>query len=109
MPLGLNTLSKWTKQSAEKMGLDTKKFKITNRSSAISTLTKNGVGDQKAIKLIGHSSTNSFKPYLIQLNPEHHLHLINNLRQNKENEASASTSTQVQVQTQSAVVEKNSA
>ena len=72
----------------------------------ISTLTKNGVGHQEAIKLTGHSSTNSLKPYF-QLNPKHHLNLTNNLRKNKENEASAFTSTHVQVQTQSAVVEKN--
>lgn len=109
MPLGINSISKWTNLSAEKIGLDTKKCKITNhshRSSAISTLARKGVGDQELIKLTGHSSTNSLKPYL-QLNPEHHLKLIENLRE--EISASTTNATQVQMQTNSAIVEKNNA
>lgn len=85
-PIGLNTLSKWTKESALKIGLDAKRVKITNhshRSSAISTLAKNGVGEQQLIKLTGHASAQSLKPYL-QLDPDHHGSLIQNLRGNSE-------------------------
>lgn len=82
MPIGINSMSKWTKLSAEKIGVNTKKFKVTNhshRSSTISALAKNGVGEQEMIKLTGHSHANSLKPYL-QLDSEHHLKLIENLR-----------------------------
>lgn len=109
-------MSKWTKHSAEKIGLNTKKFKLTNhshRSSAISALAKQGVGEQEMIKLTGHSNASSLKPYLL-LDPEHHLKLIKNLRENAPKPTDfISTSVvppQVQVQTQhNAVVEKNNA
>lgn len=38
LPVGINTLSKWTKISAEKIGLDTKRLKITNHSNRATRL-----------------------------------------------------------------------
>lgn len=86
IPLGINSLAKWTKISAEKTGLDTKRNKITNhsnRSSAVSALTKQGVSEQQLIKLTGHASSHSLKPYL-QMDPKHHSDLINCMRNNEQ-------------------------
>lgn len=97
MPLGINSMSKWTKISAEKIGLETKKLKISNhshRSAAVSTLAKKGVGEQQLIKLTGHSSVHSVKPYL-QIDPEHHSNLVSSLRSTNENYNTASTSVSV--------------
>lgn len=82
-PVGKNEISKWLKKSAEKIGLDTKKRKITNhssRSSVISHLAKAGVQEQELIKITGHSTASSIKPYL-QINEEHHKGIINKIRQ----------------------------
>lgn len=81
-PLGVNNLSKWTKTSAEKIGLDTKNNKITNhshRSSAVSTLAKQGIGEQQLIKITGHSHGQSIKPYL-QLDAAHHSNMVEKMR-----------------------------
>ena len=51
----------------------------SNRSSAVSNLTKKGVCEQEVIKMTGYSSTNSLKPYL-QLDEEHHANIVNVLR-----------------------------
>lgn len=51
-----------------------KKKKITNHSSRatiISHMAKIGINEQELIKISGHSSSSSIKPYL-QLNDEHH-------------------------------------
>lgn len=88
VPVGINSISKWMKESAEKVGLDTVTKKITNhsaRSSAVSNLSKAGVGEQELIKVTGHNSASSIKPYL-QLNQEHHSNIINNLRENTQEE-----------------------
>ncbi|XP_068912445.1 uncharacterized protein [Tenebrio molitor] len=77
-PAGINELGKWLKDSAQKAGLDTKRLKITNhsaRSSAVTMLASSGIGEQELIKITGHSSGASIKPYL-QLNEEHHSRLI---------------------------------
>lgn len=100
MPIGQNQMAKWTKESAEKVGLDIKKIKITNhsmRSTAVTQLIKSGIGEQEAIKITGHSSANSIKPYL-QLDEHHHSRLVqcfredegnsNPLSRNPENESS---------------------
>lgn len=81
-PIGKNTLSNWTKQAAQKIGLDTEKEKITNhsnRATAVSTLSKAGVSEQTLIKITGHSSAASIKPYL-QMDKTHHENTIQGLR-----------------------------
>lgn len=91
-PIGINTLSKWTRESAEKVGLETKQLKITNhshRASAVSTLAKQGIGEQQLIKITGHAHANSIKSYL-QLDNEHHYNLVQNLR-NTETPTTASS------------------
>lgn len=110
-PIGINTMSKWTKTSAERIGIDTKKHKITNhshRSSAVSALAKQGVGEQELIKLTGHANANSIKPYL-QLDSDHHLKLIKSLRTTNEACSATSASQLIQVnQTQNqALIEEN--
>lgn len=82
-PVGINTISKWTKLSAERAGLDVKRRKITNhstRSTAVTQMVKAGVSEQEVIKITGHQSAGSIRPYL-QLDQTHHVKLINNLRQ----------------------------
>lgn len=87
MPIGRNEISKWTKEAAAKIGLDTKHCKITNhsnRATAVSNLIKNKAQEQQLIKLTGHGSVSSIKPYL-QMDTEHHLSVINKLRRNESN------------------------
>lgn len=82
VPIGINEILKWTIISAEKIGLNTKIKRISNhshRSSAVSHLAKAGVNEQEVIKITGHSSSNSIKPYL-QLDNDHHMNLVTNLR-----------------------------
>lgn len=82
MPIGRGEISKWTKQGAEQIGLDVKRNKITNhsnRASAVTQLAKKGVGEQQLIKLTGHSAASSIKPYL-QMDSEHHLQIVQQLR-----------------------------
>ena len=82
LPAGINTIAKWTKQSAEKIGIDTKRCKITNHSNRATTVTQllqSGIGEQQAMKITGHGSSNSMKPYL-QLSSSHHQNIINNFR-----------------------------
>lgn len=81
-PIGLNTLSKWTRTAAESIGIDTKKRKITNhsnRSSAVSILSHSGANLQEITKITGHSSSESLKPYL-KLTAEHHRKIIEKMR-----------------------------
>lgn len=49
----------------------------------MSHLAKAGVNEQKIIKITGHSSSQSLKPYL-QLDSQHHSNIIDNLRKNGE-------------------------
>lgn len=79
-------MSRWIKKAAEMIGMDTKKIEITNHSSRSSTgshLAKAGGNQQEIIKITGHSSSNSLKPYL-ELDNKHHSNLINNLRDKRE-------------------------
>lgn len=81
-PAGINEIGKWFKTTAEEAGLDVKKAKICNhslRSSAISHLAKAGIGEQELIKISGHSSANSLKPYL-QLDESHHKSIVESMR-----------------------------
>lgn len=90
-PVGINEISKWMKESATKIGLDVKNIKITNhsyRSTAVSQLAKAGVQEQQLIKITGHGSVTSIKPYL-QLDAEHHTKIVQQMRV----EAGASSST----------------
>jgi hypothetical protein len=60
-----------------------KKIKITNHSviaTTVSNLAKQGVGEQQLIKITGHSSAHSIRPYL-QMDMEHHQTIINSMRQ----------------------------
>lgn len=55
------------KGSADKAGPDTVNKKLTNhsaRSSAISNLSKASVDEPELIKILGHNSVLSIKPYL---------------------------------------------
>lgn len=82
MPVGENTLGKWTKEAAMKIGLDVENNKITNhsnRSSTVSNLAKSGISSERLIKITGHANTKSINPYL-QLDKDHHSTLISNLR-----------------------------
>lgn len=84
VPIGRNTISSWTRDSAERTGLDTQIKKITNhsnRSTTVSQLAKSGVQEQQLIKITGHGNVNSIKPYL-QLDEDHHVSLIQGLRKN---------------------------
>jgi len=50
----------------------------------VSSLVKAGVSEQNLIKITGHSSASSIKPYL-QLQTDHHLNLVSSLREHSEN------------------------
>lgn len=81
-PVGKNTISTWTKLSAQRAGIDTKNKKITNhslRASAVSALAKSGVNEEQLIKITGHASTSSIRPYL-QLDQEHHQKIFKKMR-----------------------------
>lgn len=81
-PVGYNEIAKWTSLSAAKIGLDVKKRKLTNhshRSSIVSHLAKSGINEQELIKITGHNSSSSIKPYL-QIDENHHLNIINQIR-----------------------------
>lgn len=82
MPVGIHEIGKWTSKSAELIGLDTTTKKITNhsnRATAVSSLAKAGIAEQQIIKITGHCSTHSIKPYL-QLDQEHHQSILNQMR-----------------------------
>jgi hypothetical protein len=82
VPLGRNTISTWTNDAAEKIGIDTKRVKISNqsnRSSAVSNLAKQGVPEIQISKITGHSSMNSISSYL-KMNQEHHQEIIAKMR-----------------------------
>ncbi len=83
-PIGANEFAKWTTHSAQKIGLDTKNRKITNhshRATAVSHLSKAGVPEQQLIKITGHGSVSSIKPYL-HIDTQHHENIINQIRGN---------------------------
>ena len=94
MPVGKNKISKWLKDGAKMSGLDTKKRKITNhslRATVVSHMTEAGVQEQEVIKITGHATASSLKPYL-QINEEHHLDIINKVRKtNTQQQTSAET------------------
>lgn len=95
MPIGRNEILKWFKKSAELAGFNTENQKISNHSSratAVSNLAKAGVNEQQLIKISGHSSSHSIKPYL-QLDKEHHETIINQMRGNSYNSANIDSST----------------
>jgi hypothetical protein len=68
-------------EAATKIGLDPKKVKISNRSTAtaVSHLARKGVSENELIKITGHNNIPSLKPYL-QLDKDHHRELVNKLR-----------------------------
>lgn len=81
-PIGPNTIGKWTKEGASKIGLNVSSSKITNhsnRSSAVSNYAKAGIGEQQLCKMTGHANTKSLTPYL-QLDQQHHATLVSSLR-----------------------------
>ncbi|KAK9738014.1 Phage integrase family [Popillia japonica] len=95
MPIGRNEILKWFQKSAELAGFNTENQKISNHSSrvtAVSNLAKAGVNEQQLIKISGHSSSHSIKPYL-QLDKEHHETIINQMRGNSYNSANIDSST----------------
>lgn len=104
IPIGRNELSKWTKNTAKEVGLDVSAKKITNhslRSSAVSALAKGGVGEEQLIKITGHSSTSSIKPY-IQLDDQHHEKIIKKMRGEGDSTTPEETTHQVKPSTSSA-------
>lgn len=91
-PIGKNTISTWFKQSAAKIGIDTKRTKVTNhsaRATAVTSLAQSGVEEQQLIKITGHSSSQSIKPYL-QMNSSHHQKIIESMRQIQASETTTS-------------------
>ncbi|KAK9885833.1 hypothetical protein WA026_013704 [Henosepilachna vigintioctopunctata] len=94
-PVGLNQLSKWTRLAAESIGHDKKKQKISNhsnRSSAVSILAQSRANLQEIIKITGHSSSESLKPYL-KLTNEHHGKILEKIRNKQDSANSTITST----------------
>lgn len=57
------------------------------RATAVSNLAKKEVSEQQLIKITGHSSSQSIKPYL-QLDSEHHQNIIESMRSNFPNTSS---------------------
>jgi hypothetical protein len=51
----------------------------SNRAAAVTELSRSGVGEQKLVKITGHSNPSSLKPYL-QLNQEHLREIIGSIR-----------------------------
>jgi hypothetical protein len=51
----------------------------TSRSTIVSHMVKIGVQEQELIKISGHTSASSLKPYL-QLNKQHHSSIVNKIR-----------------------------
>lgn len=85
MAIGQNSISSWMSESAQKIGIDTKRVKITNhsaRASAVSNLAKQGVGEEQLIKVTGHSNAHSIRPYL-QMDADHHKKIIESMRYEK--------------------------
>jgi integrase len=83
-PIGRNEISKRTRQSAESIGIDTKRIKVTNhsnRAAAVTQLAKVGVSENQIMKVTGHSNLASIKSYL-QINSEHHEKIIQKMRSN---------------------------
>jgi hypothetical protein len=81
-PIGRNEISKWTRQSAESIGKDTKRIKVTNHSNyaaAVTQLAK--VGENQIMKVTRHSNLALIKSYL-QINSEHHEKIIQKMRSN---------------------------
>lgn len=86
IPIGRNTMSKWTLNQASIAGLNTNAIKISNhslRATAVSSLAKRGVGEEQLIKITGHSNTKSIQPYL-QMDETHHQEIIEKMRNNTE-------------------------
>lgn len=110
IPIGINEISKWTRLGAEKIGLDTKKKRITNhsnRTSTVSNLSRAGANLQEIIKITGHTSTNSVEPYLT-LNEEHHAKIITSLRKNNATTSNSSSVSSTAVsETNSGIVYNN--
>lgn len=82
LPVGVNELSKWTKQTAQAIGIDVQNNKITNhshRSTAVTIMANAGISDQQLIKITGHSSANSIQPYL-NMQPEQHNNILEKMR-----------------------------
>lgn len=99
LPIGISEISKWTKESAVKIGMDVKRVKITNnsnRAAAVSELDKSGIGEQSLAKITGHSNVSSIKPYL-QLGEEHHSEIINSIRRGPLNHEITSTVTRSEI------------
>ena len=93
--VGLNQTSKWTRLGAENVGIDTKKANIMNPSNrflGVSILANSGANLQEIIKVTGHSTPNSLKPYL-KLSEQHHVKIINQIRKNSDISSSSETST----------------
>ena len=71
--------------SAEKSGLDNKKFKFTNhshRATAVSHLSKSGVDKMQLTKITGHGNVNSIKLYL-HIDQTYHKEIITKMRGNE--------------------------
>jgi hypothetical protein len=83
-PVGTNTISKWTQETAKLIGLDTVTKKFTNhshRSTAVTHLAQSGICEQELMKITGHTSSNSLRPYL-QIQPKSHEEILTAIRTN---------------------------
>lgn len=93
-PIWKNQISKWTTSAAEQIGIDTERAKITNhslRSTAVSHLAREGVGEGQLIRITGHSSTASIMPYL-QLDKGHHAKMVEKMRHDTPSETPSTSS-----------------
>lgn len=92
IPVGINTFSKWAKETAHKVGIDTSSKKVTNhsfRSTAVTHLANADIQEQQVMKITGHSNSKSLKPYL-NMQTTRHAEIINKMR-GIETEKSANT------------------
>ena len=67
VPVERNAINGWTESSAEVTGVSLTNKNITNhsnRSTAVSELTKNCVQEQQLLKITGHNNSHSIKRYL---------------------------------------------
>ncbi|KAF2894798.1 hypothetical protein ILUMI_11376, partial [Ignelater luminosus] len=84
-PVGRNQISGWMANSAKKIGINTKKIRITNlsrRAAAVPNLAKQGIDKEQLIKSTGNSNVRFIPPYL-QMDEEDHQNIIDHMRNKK--------------------------
>lgn len=89
-PIGINTISTWTKETAQKVGLDTTNKKISNhshRATAVTHLANANIPEQQLMKITGHTNSNSIQSYL-NMQQNRHEEIVNLMRGSSANSCS---------------------